>query len=154
MTFLDAVKFLFEALSGVSRYSRFYAPWQTTVWHPIYSDTFLTPEQRRADREAELPDEWTDSIWIECKKFWKGRCAVCGSRKYLQKDHLVPLASIYCPGAVPSNLIPLCRSCNQDKGATDLAEWYQREHTSIEKLDKLVDKIWDWQAHCFERGYN
>lgn len=140
------LKFLPAVLGGY-----FYRPKQLMVWHPIYKRKDLSPEERRQRREDSLPDEWTEEIWQESLKFWGNKCVACGSRKSLQRDHLVPVAHKHCPGAVPSNLLPLCKRCNQAKSGTDFTVWYQ-EYFGNYPIGTIA-RIHEWQYYCLTRGW-
>lgn len=130
----------------------FYQPGRQMIWHPIYEDKTLTTAERRAIREEQLPSEWTWRVINDSRAFWGDCCAACGSREELQHDHLIPVAHLYCPGAVPSNLLLLCRVCNEDKSWLDFAIWYQE---SFHKdPTPLIYRIHDWQNYCLGQGWN
>jgi 5-methylcytosine-specific restriction endonuclease McrA len=123
------------------------------VWHPLYAQGELSTEERRQRREAMLPQEWTWNVWDKAREHWGYRCAACGNlAEHLQRDHLIPLAHRDCPGAVPSNLLPLCVSCNKDKSAQDFATWYERHFRR--PADSQIDRIHAWQWYCLKRGWH
>jgi 5-methylcytosine-specific restriction endonuclease McrA len=145
--------------------SRHYTPFQRIVWHKMYNDPRnkkLTPEARRERRLEMLgEDEWSHEVWCVAKNFWNHRCAACGRKtKSLHRDHLIPVASKDSPGSVPSNLIPLCGSCNTGKSAQDFATWWEETFadgdpmTQSRKLTQIIKKIHAWQDFCHARGWN
>lgn len=143
---LTMVGLLATAFSSASAH---YRPFTATQWHPIYENQRLSPEKRRLLREAELPNEWTPQVWNEAKAFWNFSCAACGRKtQRLERDHIVPLADRRCPGATVENLIPLCKGCNIDKGANDLALWHHQNFGSIKRTEKLLDRVAAWQDYA------
>lgn len=151
---------LLRILRSIGRSNYYYLPERPMVWHPLYDSNtrqgrkcrFMTTEQRRAIRDKMLPDEWTEEVWDESLRFWEYSCAACGGGKDLQRDHLVPVAHRDCPGAVPSNLIPLCRTCNKDKSYHDFALWYTLRFGRYPHT--VIDKIHNWQYYCVQQGWN
>lgn len=81
---------------------------------------------RRARQHA-LPVAFTNADWEHCLKHFNGCCAYCGSQAGLWNpitaDHFIPLTDPSCPGTVPNNMIPACKSCNSGKCDRDPAEW-------------------------------
>lgn len=56
----------------------------------------------------------TAQEWQALCAQYKGRCAACGKKRPLTKDHVVP---VYFGGSDDiSNLQPLCKYCNSKKG--------------------------------------
>ena len=72
-------------------------------------------EQKRKRRRLELRAEGSHSKeeFQELKKKCGYRCVLCGKKKKLQRDHIVPL----CKGGSNyiSNIQPVCASCNSKK---------------------------------------
>lgn len=68
---------------------------------------------RRYARERGAEGGHTLEEWRELKKRYKYKCAICGERKPLTKDHIIPLSE----GGTDyiKNIQPLCRSCNSKK---------------------------------------
>lgn len=70
-------------------------------------------KQRRRAREVGAPGHFTAMEWLEIQDKQKGLCALCGEKKKLTVDHIVPLArggSNYA-----SNIQGLCINCNSKK---------------------------------------
>lgn len=79
---------------------------------------------RRRSRERALPTEYTHEHWQQCITAWDEHCAYCGSIDVkLTADHFIPLANETCPGTVPSNIVPCCKSCNSSKQDRDPIDW-------------------------------
>lgn len=58
----------------------------------------------------------TEQDWIDVMKILGTKCLKCGSEGQMTQDHIIPLSK----GGIhhPSNLQPLCRSCNEIKQAS------------------------------------
>jgi 5-methylcytosine-specific restriction endonuclease McrA len=73
----------------------------------------VSDARRRAKIAGGLGDH-TEAEWVAVKNKFGNRCAECGVRGALEKDHIVPL---YLGGSnLALNLQPLCKSCNCRKG--------------------------------------
>lgn len=98
---------------------------------------------KREARKRNLPADFTNEDWQLCLSHFTG-CAVCGALEFLQGDHWIPLASPDCTGTVPSNMVPLCRSCNfskQDTPAIDWLKWKYGDDVGGRINDRIVDFI-------------
>lgn len=130
----------------------FYKPYRPMQWHTVYKRyRSASVAYRRQKREETLISNWPDEAVRYARHFWGHRCAVCRQSVRLERDHLVPVASAHCPGAVPSNLLLLCKKCNQDKSAQDFACWYEMTFKRSAKF--LILKIWQWQYYCLCKGW-
>jgi len=70
----------------------------------------------------------TNKDWVSLLNRFDNRCAYCGCREELTKDHVVPISR----GGRHSvgNIVPACWKCNMSKGAKFLVEWNQKpSHT-------------------------
>lgn len=56
----------------------------------------------------------TESDWLALKLRYRNRCAYCGRRRSLTKDHIVPISTPGSSDAI-ENLRPACRPCNSRK---------------------------------------
>ena len=69
----------------------------------------------------------TATQWGQRLREFEGRCAYCGSAGVLEMEHMTPLSR---GGAnTIANIVPACRACNQDKGASTVNEWLARPET-------------------------
>lgn len=91
------------------------------------------PEKIRANivryqsRKKSLPANFTAIHWDTALAHFNGCCAYCGAQQdfwhVIEADHWIPLRSPDCPGTVPSNMIPACKSCNSSKGGNEPTIW-------------------------------
>lgn len=80
-------------------------------------------------RKMSLPIAFSAEQWQAALSYWQHRCAYCGKPQgfdrvsALSTDHFIPLSSSDCPGTLPTNILPVCRSCNASKGSRVACEW-------------------------------
>lgn len=89
--------------------------------------TYMAVVHRRLARKHALPDNFREVDWNTALAYFHGCCAYCGSQQSLwhtiEMDHYVPLSNQTCPGTVPKNMVPACKSCNLHKSAKDPVAW-------------------------------
>ena len=74
-----------------------------------------TEKKRRARKYGTHCSTLTTSQWKAIKKYWRDRCAYCGTKpKRLTQDHVTPLSKRGTHTA--SNVVPSCQLCNSKKG--------------------------------------
>jgi hypothetical protein len=75
--------------------------------------------------------------WEIALRFFDHKCAYCDSKpKVLEKDHIVALSNK--GPTIPSNIIPVCRSCNMNKKVKDLEVWFpEQSFFTQERLLKI-----------------
>lgn len=95
---------------------------------------------RREARKRGLPDAFSRKDWRFALAWFEGRCVVCGSTEDLHADHWRPLNSDHCPGTVPGNMVPLCRSCNFSKQDSDPGEWL-RWKVGIDRAVEILERV-------------
>ncbi len=85
------------------------------AWVKANHDKVMAKKYRRRGREKGVLGAHTSLEWETIKKKFKHKCASCGERKKLTRDHIVPL----CLGGsnYAMNIQPLCLSCNCSKHA-------------------------------------
>lgn len=85
------------------------------------------PDLEQVVRKQEIVKLFRQGIY----KYFNHECVYCGSPAE-SLDHAKPKAK--GGETVTSNLLPACKSCNQDKGSKELFEWYRsRSHWTIER---------------------
>ena len=85
----------------------------------------LTRYQREVEERAVNQKPLTDEEWRLTKKYFGYRCAYCGAKVKLEKDHLIALSK---KGKTSlENIIPACRSCNARKNAQSFEKWYKQQ---------------------------
>ena len=78
--------------------------------HP---ETIAHLKARRYAREKNAEGSHTLDEWRSLKAKYDNKCALCGERKPMTKDHIIPLSK---GGAdYIDNIQPLCRNCNSKK---------------------------------------
>ena len=79
---------------------------------------------------------------------WNHKCGYCGDQA-TSLDHVVP--RFKSGSSNRHNLIPCCRSCNANKGSTDMREWFEKQaFFSLDTLDKI--NSWCQQDSVFIFG--
>lgn len=81
---------------------------------------------KRGDRIAALPHDFTEQDWRYALDYFGGNCAYCGVNPATIKEHYLPVAGPDCPGTVPSNIVPACWACNSSKRDVHPREWLKR----------------------------
>lgn len=79
--------------------------------------------QRRKALENSLPNTLTRADWQYCCQWFNNKCAICDCNDKLTIDHWIPITNPECPGNIPANVIPLCKSCNSSKNDTPAYQW-------------------------------
>lgn len=72
-------------------------------------------------RSSDAKREWRKMI----KDKWNNECAYCGSKENLTIDHVVPRSKGGTD--IVTNVVCSCKECNNDKGRTDVWEWYKKQ---------------------------
>lgn len=75
----------------------------------------VVTSHRRRDRVRGTASHFSQAEWRELCAKYDQRCLCCGQQKPLSPDHVVPI-SRGGSNAI-ENIQPLCRQCNQTKGA-------------------------------------
>ena len=70
---------------------------------------------------------------------WEHKCGYCEAPA-TSLDHVIP--KFQSGSSYRNNLIPACRSCNQDKASLKMEEWYKiQEFFDEEKLLKIQEWV-------------
>jgi len=81
--------------------------------------------------EALSPRHAIREMREERKALWDNCCAYCGIKthpKFLTIDHVVPKSQLEREFAdMPTNLVPACEKCNNEKDDIDAFTWYRRQ---------------------------
>lgn len=110
----------------------------------------------RNSRLKDLPRAFTLNDQRRAYAFFNLQCAVCqkpfegsvGVRDVVF-DHWIPVSSELCPGTIPTNMIPLCRQCNNRKRKLMPEEWIELEYEADEAkviLSRIADYFASLQA--------
>lgn len=100
------------------------------IYHRRYTEShpkrIAHLKARRYAREKGAKGNHTLEEWEGLKRKYGYKCAVCGEKKELTKDHITPLSE----GGTDftENIQPLCRSCNSKKWKklinSGLSKWH------------------------------
>jgi len=77
--------------------------------------------------------------WFEALRFFNYRCAYCGEKLSIEKEHIIPVSK--GGGFTKKNIIPSCRPCNRSKTNLFLHEWYK--YSSVYDTQRLLNII-EW----------
>ena len=83
--------------------------------------TRINRDVRKGRISSDRVFSFTDRDWKRLCNRYDQRCAYCGQRKTLERDHVLPVSR----GGRHSigNIVPACRSCNLEKRRKFLSEW-------------------------------
>ncbi len=105
----------FKRLVGTRE--KFCTPRCSSDSHKVYkspAERQRAAERRRRLREEAASGHHTDAEWATLCERASGRCAGCGKRRILTRDHVTPLSLGGSDNI--SNIQPLCQPCNSRKG--------------------------------------
>ncbi|MDP4158382.1 MAG: HNH endonuclease [Bacillota bacterium] len=95
---------------------------------------------KRVTREKSLPNTLTNEQWEEKRKKFDYKCAYCGKKSLLHREHFIPISK--GGGYTYSNILPACKFCNSSKKDRDFFKWYpQYEHYSHEREGKILEHL-------------
>ncbi len=112
-------------------------------WRENNKDKKNRITHRYMAKKRNLDFHWTEEDWNFALGYWNHQCAVCkNSDKTLHKDHWIPLSYSegFNPGTVPSNIIPLCSSCNSSKCSSLPEEWLRSKYPQ-QIVSEILDKV-------------
>lgn len=70
--------------------------------------------RKRMKRRQVAKNDLTAEQWQRIQEYFKYRCAYCGKKTKLTKDHITPIHK--GGNHTYSNIVPACQSCNSRKG--------------------------------------
>lgn len=83
-------------------------------WNENNRDKWLNyPKKRRAKILSAPINDLTQEQWEHIMAAYNYRCAYCGKKTMLTRDHIIPLSKGGSHTA--SNIVPACQSCNSTK---------------------------------------
>jgi 5-methylcytosine-specific restriction endonuclease McrA len=95
---------------------------------------------KRKEAMSQLPYNFTDEQWQECKEYFNNRCAYCGKEEKLQREHFV--SALKGGPFTKENIVPACSICNLKKGDRDFFEWYsEQDFYSEQRENKILDYL-------------
>jgi len=114
-------------------------------WTAKNGDKKRAIKARRNARKRALPATFTADDWNNALSYFNGLCAVCDDPvaslfAAAHGDHWIPLSADNCPGTVPTNMLPLCASCNLSKSASDPVEWLNLQF-SKKQAEAILERI-------------
>ena len=124
------------------------------TWRKNNPEKIRTNIAKRKARKLNLPASFSHNDAEFCHAYWGRCCSICGKENgfwyTICLDHYVPLASEFCPGTIPGNMIPMCHSkkgipstmepcCNNSKGSKDPVLWLKDKLGSRKAKTKLQE---------------
>jgi hypothetical protein len=101
---------------------------------------------RNLDRKKCL----TEDEWNFCFVSFNFRCAVCDSADYLHGDHWI--ARTRGGSSLADNIVPLCRSCNHEKGASPAFGWLIYKLGDIERAREIMKNVAEYHERVRNNG--
>ena len=87
-----------------------------------------------------LDSDFTIEQWEECVTHFQKKCAYCGMKGKLTREHFIPVTKrgTY----TKDNIIPVCKSCNSSKCDRSFFEWYPKQtFFSQEREQKILEYL-------------
>ncbi|MDP4158150.1 MAG: HNH endonuclease [Bacillota bacterium] len=103
----------------------------------INRETYNMHGHNRRARERKLVATLTQKQWEQIKSLFGNRCAYCGKKKFLTKDHFISLTN---NGEFShNNIIPACLNCNCSKKDRSFFSWYPTfKHYSKQREQNIL----------------
>lgn len=107
------------------------------------SDGYKRRAKLRRTITKEILSDLTNEQYAETLSYFNNECAYCGSKEFLQEEHIIPVAR----GGeyTKDNIIPACVRCNSSKWSHHIDVWYPKQ--TFFNQDKL-DKITNFTKEC------
>jgi len=84
---------------------------------------------KREKRKYDLTNDLTTPQWNHCLWYFDHVCCVCGSTLFIEGDHWIARSRGGSSGL--DNIVPMCRCCNLEKGASPVMGWLIFKFKSI-----------------------
>jgi 5-methylcytosine-specific restriction endonuclease McrA len=83
-------------------------------------------------------ESFNENDWEETKKHFNNKCAYCGSEGVLVIEHAIPINKEKLGEHKIGNIIPACKSCNQNKADKDYKEFLGDKINIIDKIEQYM----------------
>jgi len=81
----------------------------------------------------------TINDWYLTKQYFDNKCVYCGNENELVMDHAIPINKEKLGEHKIGNLLPVCKTCNQNKSDKDYKEFINAENTNtINKIEQYM----------------
>src|SRR5580704_5139852 len=99
-------------------------------------------------------ESFNKSDWEATKLYFKNKCADCGKKRELVRDHAVPLNKAKLGQHRIGNLVPSCKECNNGKrkGGKDFREYLSGSLSPVSE-EESQEKIKTIAGYMESRGY-
>ena len=84
-------------------------------------------------------EAFSELHWNSTKEFFSHRCAYCGSDDELLMEHVIPINKGRLGEHKLGNLVPSCKTCNDQKADRDFRKFLKDNTEAIAKIEKYME---------------
>lgn len=82
---------------------------------------------------------FNEEDWNSTKDYFSRRCAYCGAETELLIEHAIPINKEKLGEHRLGNLVPSCKSCNNNKGGKDFKKFLEENTAAISRIEEYMD---------------
>lgn len=84
-------------------------------------------------------DSLSKEDWNSTKDYFLHKCAYCGAETELSIEHAIPINREKLGEHRLGNLVPSCKSCNENKREKDFREFLEENTEAISRIEEYMD---------------